>query len=95
MGGEWLPTLCLLTSVLLALALMHQLATIAMTGGSPRNVKLAALLLVGTITLMSATLVLARGDAFSRSALPPKLPRAGVASVLAEAPSTFTTVARQ
>ena len=71
MGGELLPALFLLTSVVLALALMHQLAAIALSGGAPRNVTIAALLLVATITLMSATLLLARGDAFRSAILSP------------------------
>ncbi len=60
MGGNIWATGLLVTSILTALALMHQLAAIALGNATARNLRLALLLLSLTITAMSATLVISR-----------------------------------
>ena len=66
LGGDWLATGMFFVSVILALGLLHQLAGIAMGNGTRRGVLFAWLLLLVIIIFMSATLVLARGNAFGR-----------------------------
>ena len=64
MGGDWLVTGMFVISMFLALGLMHHLAGIAMGNATRRGVHVAWSLLLLVIIFMSATLVLARGDAF-------------------------------
>ena len=76
MGGDWLATGLFLASLIAAIALMHQLAAIALGSGDSRNIKIASVTLVLTILFMSATLLLARGDAFRPTNRGDDLPQA-------------------
>ncbi len=65
MGGSLLPTALLVASIIAALALLHQLAAIALGGGERSHVRWSAALLIVTVLMMSATLRLSRGNAWS------------------------------
>lgn len=66
LGGEFWATATLVVSVLAALGLLHQLAAISMPSFERANVMWAMILLLLTVFTMSATLLLARGDAMWR-----------------------------
>ena len=66
MGGNLAATVLFLASLMAALALLHQLAPLALGSGTRQNANLAWLLLIATIVLMSGVLLLGRGNAFRK-----------------------------
>jgi len=68
MGGNFWATGFFVASIVAALGLMHQLAAVALRTAQRQPLHYAAALLVLTVTLMSFTLHLARGNSMKRPA---------------------------